>query len=245
MPCCYLPEIDSKENTFVIQGEEFHHLSQVVRKREGEEILVTSGTGILAKCLILEIERKLMIIEIKSKEYYKRSTPQMALGFALLKNKHDNMIIEKVTELGCSSFYPLETERTVRHISDNLISKLHKVAISAIKQCDNAWLPEINECYNLREIPSRMKEDGYLPVVALETENTVNLQELKRIYPDRSMGIIIGPEGGFTKTEIEFFKEEQIATFSLGNHTLRAETAAITAISQLAGINLYSDKNYY
>ena len=245
MPSYYLPQIEAEQPQYIITGEEFHHLSQVLRKKQGDTILVTSGSGILAECLIISIQRKELVIEIVNKQRLSRSKPQMALGFALLKNKHDNLIIEKATELGCGVFYPLETVRTVRRNSANQQQKFIKTGIAAMKQCDNAWLPEIKECHNLKDIPSLMREDGFIPVVALETERQRSLPEIIATYPDQPLGIIIGPEGGFAREEIDFFNREEVMSFSLGNHILRAETAAISSIAQLAGINFNLNRNYY
>ena len=246
MPCYYVPAIcDSQEGQYSIEGEEFHHISQVLRKREGDTILVTSGCGLLADCRIVKIERRSLLIEIENRQTYERSEPRMALAFALLKNKHDSLIIEKATELGCSRFYPLETERTIRKNSANQQNKFHKIAIAAMKQCDNAWLPLINECVDLRKIPDLMRKDGFVPVVALETERQRSLFEIKNQFPGGSLGIIIGPEGGFSQQEKEFLSKEEVISFSLGNHILRAETAAIAALSQLSGLNYNLNKEYY
>lgn len=246
MPCYYLPVIsDSLDSEYYIEGEEFHHISQVLRKRAGDSILVTNGKGILAECQIVNIEKRRLLIEITNQQAYERSKPQMALAFALLKNKHDSMIIEKATELGCSLFYPLETERTVRKNSPNQQNKFQKITIAAMKQCDNAWLPRVKECVDLRAIPELMRKDGYVPVVALETERKRSLFEIKSQFLQEPLGIIIGPEGGFSQQEKDFFIKEKVISFSLGNHILRAETAAIAAISQLSGLNYNLNREYY
>ncbi|MCF7911060.1 MAG: 16S rRNA (uracil(1498)-N(3))-methyltransferase [Candidatus Cloacimonetes bacterium] len=245
MPCYYLPQIETEQKQYFITGEEFHHLSQVMRKRQGDNILVSSGSGILANCKITSIEPKRVLIEIVEKQILPRSQPQMALGFALLKNKHDSLIIEKATELGCAVFYPLETQRTVRRNSANQQQKFHKTGIAAMKQCDNAWLPEIKECHILSEIPAVMRQDGFIPVVALETERQRTLPEILAEFPEKPLGIIIGPEGGFSAEEIDFFVREEVMSFSLGNHILRAETAAISSLAQLAGLNFNLNRDYY
>jgi 16S rRNA (uracil1498-N3)-methyltransferase len=245
MPCYYLPEIKNKGEFFTIQGEEFHHLCQVLRMKENQEILLTSGTGVLATCRIVQIDRKKAQIKIIQRDIYKRSEPQMALAFALLKNKHDNLIIEKATEIGCSRFYPFETERTVRRDSRNLIPRFQKIAISAVKQCDNAFIPLIAECESFEDIFSTIIADGFLPVVALENCKNFYLPEIQKSNPLQAIALVIGPEGGFSENEITFMKDNNILTTSLGNHILRAETAAIAAIAQLAALNLQRDNHYY
>jgi 16S rRNA (uracil1498-N3)-methyltransferase len=245
MPSFYLSTIDSERTIYEMSGEEAHHLNQVMRKREGDTIQLTSGDGVLAEAVILESEKRHLVIEIISSRHIKQSTPRMALGFALLKNKHDSLIIEKATELGCSSFYPLLTTRTVRSNSENLTDKFKKTAIAAIKQCDNAWCPLIKDCLTLEEQINQIRRDGFLPVAALETKPGVNLYDIWQKHPGQDMCLIIGPEGGFCEEEMEFFRKEKVDTFSLGNHILRAETAAIAAIAQLTGFNFSKDSQYY
>lgn len=245
MPCYYLPELVAENSLINLQGEEYHHLVQVMRKRRGDSIKVTNGKGILAECRIQQIDKKQVTLEVIGRESIERSKPQMALAFSLLKNKHDSLIIEKATELGCSVFYPIETERSVRRKSTNLETKFEKTAIAAIKQCDNAWLPEIKNCQILEAALDQIRKDGFLPVAALENYRGTYLSEIKQENSSEPICIVIGPEGGFSEEEIDLFRREEVLPVSLGNHVLRAETAAITAISQLLLLNLQSMENYY
>ena len=172
-----------------------------------------------------------------------RSQPQIAVAFPLLKNKHDSMIIEKLTELGVKDFFPITTERTVRKPSVNTVEKFNKVAIAAMKQCDNAFLPTIHEVQSLSELLEKMIE--YVPVAALEIGKHKTMKEIVANSQKSSICIIIGPEGGFDKGEIDYLQYKHVETFTLGNHILRAETAAIASVSQLVGTFLQNDPEYY
>ncbi|MCF7919328.1 MAG: 16S rRNA (uracil(1498)-N(3))-methyltransferase [Candidatus Cloacimonetes bacterium] len=245
MPSFYYPEIEKGHSVYTVKGEEYHHIIQVLRKRTGDQVLITTGRGILAEAEIQEVTKKELLISVTKITEFKQTHPYMALGFALLKNRHDHLIIEKCTELGCQAFYPVETERTIRKGNDNLSDKLLKVAIAAIKQCDNAWLPEIGECHDLETTLQKMRSDGFLPVVALETGESEHLFTVRESAGDQPLGLIIGPEGGFSEAERKLFELEKVQTITLGNHILRAETAAIAAISLLAGVNHYHNRDYY
>ena len=96
-----------------------------------------------------------------------KSQPQIAVAFPLLKNKHDGMIVEKLTELGVKDFFPIITERTVRKLSANTVEKFHKVAIAAMKQCDNAFLPEIAPPEMQDKVSAKGFALGYLGSVFL------------------------------------------------------------------------------
>jgi len=243
MPCFYAPDMKINDKVIIISGTEHHHIVHVFRRKNGDSITISNGNGLLADGIISSIEKKTLIISINRIKSIQKSFPQIAIAFPLLKNKHDNMIIEKLTELGVKDFFPIVTERTVRKPSENTIEKFNKVAIAAMKQCNNAFLPKIHDVRSLSELINEMKE--YTPVVALEIGKHKTLNEFMANSESKSICIIIGPEGGFDEKEIEFLIKENITTFTLGNHILRAETAAIASISQLVSILLKNNPDYY
>jgi len=199
---------------------------------------------LLAKAKILSINKKNLTVSILSINKKKQSQTKIAVAFSILKNKHDFMIIEKLTELGIKEFFPLITDRTIRKPSKNTIIKFKKTAVAAIKQCDNAFLPKVNITTSLTEFLENIKEN-YKPVVALEAGENRQLWEVLSSLNEENICLIIGPEGGFTYEEIEMFKNKKIRTFSLGNHIVRAETAAIAASAQLVGYFLKENPEYY
>lgn len=244
MPSFYTPHLKIDDRILIISDEEYHHISHVFRKKIGDEILLTSGNGLLAKAEIISINRKNLEVEILKIAQEKTSQPVMAVAFPLLKNKHDFLIVEKLTELGVKEFFPIITDRTVKKPSVNTIEKFEKSAISAIKQCDNAFLPVINKCTIIKELVQNLKEKKYIPAVALEFGQHKQISEIAR-GSEQPVCLIIGPEGGFSKEEAEFFLKNDVISFTLGNHILRAETAAIAATSQLLAHYLDKDPRYY
>ena len=244
MPCFYTPELKEQDSEIMISGEEYHHIIDVFRKPIEAEILLNNGKGLLAKAKILSINKKNLTVSILSINKEKRSQPKIAVAFSILKNKHDFMIIEKLTELGIKEFFPIITDRTVRKPSKNTTIKFKKTAVAAIKQCDNAFLPKVNITTSLTEFLENIKEN-YKPVVALEVGENRQLWEVVSSLNEENICLIIGPEGGFTYEEIEMFKNKKIRTFSLGNHIVRAETAAIAASAQLVGYFLKENPEYY
>ena len=243
MPCFYAPEMRINDDLIIISGTEHHHICHVFRKKVEDKIVLSNGMGLLAEGKIINISKKHLTVTINKMTTMQKSQPQLAVAFPLLKNKHDSMIVEKLTELGVKDFFPIITERTVRKPSVNTVEKFNKVAIAAMKQCDNAFLPTIHNVRSLTELIEEMKD--ITPVVALEIGRHEILNEVVATSGERSTCIIIGPEGGFSKDEIEYLQNKQVKTFTLGNHILRAETAAIASISQLVGSFLQSDPDYY
>ncbi len=244
MPCFYTPELKEQNSEIMISGEEYHHIIDVFRKPIEAEILLTNGKGLLAKAKIISIRKKNLTVSIIVIDKEKQSQPKIAVAFSILKNKHDFLVIEKLTELGIKEFFPIFTDRTVRKPSKNTTIKFKKTAVAAIKQCDNAFLPKVNITTNLTEFLENIREN-YQPVVALEAGENRQLWEVLSSLNEENICLIIGPEGGFTFEEIEMFKNKKIQTFSLGNHIVRAETAAIAASAQLVGYFLKNNSEYY
>lgn len=244
MPSFYTPELEAKTKTLVIRDEEFHHISRVFRKRVGEEIVLTSGSGVIAQAIISQMNKKELMVDITESHLEQAASPSIAVAFPLLKNKHDAMIVEKLTELGVKNFFPVVSERCVRQPNQNTREKFEKIAIAAIKQCDNAYLPTVYECSDLEELVPLLKDQGYLPCVALEFGEHKLLDKIAA-ESAKPLCLIIGPEGGFTQEEADYFLKNEVALFSLGNHILRAETAAIAATAQLLAYYLNQNPEYY
>ncbi len=243
MPSFYTPNLKFDDINSIIEGEEYHHISHVFRKRIGDEILLTNGKGLLAGALITDIDKKIIKVKILNIKKEISSNPPIAMAFPLLKNKHDFLIVEKLTELGVKEFFPIITNRSVRISSSNTQEKFEKTAIAAIKQCDNAFLPKIHLTQNLQDFLENLTD--FQPFAALETGKHKNLFNLVKEFKGRPICLIIGPEGGFDESEISLFKQKEIPTFTLGNHILRAETAAIAAATQTIALLLENDENYY
>lgn len=242
MPCFYAPNLNKDSVKLTISGDENHHIIHVFRKSQNDEILLTNGSGLIAKAIIKTISRRNLTVLIQSIQEVTTSNPKIAVAFSLLKNKHDAVIIEKLTELGVKEFFPIITQRSVRKTSSNTVEKFKKIAISAIKQCDNAFLPKIHQVLSLKTFLDSRKY--YQLVVALETGKHKTITKLLPKI-DKPVCVVIGPEGGFDKSEIEMFKQKEIPAFTLGNHILRAETSAIAAASQVLGYFLSKDPEYY
>ena len=106
MPSFYTPNLTENNENLIIRGDEFHHIKNVFRKQIGDEILLTNGSGILAKAEISEILKTEIAVNILSIKKLDISEQKIAIAFPFLKNKHDNLIVEKLTELGVKDFFP-------------------------------------------------------------------------------------------------------------------------------------------
>lgn len=242
MPGFYTPELLASSKELDIIGNEYHHIVHVFRKQINDDILLTSGRGILARAKIIAIDKKKIEVKILEISQPQNSQPSISVALPLLKNKHDNLIVEKLTELGVREFYPILTERTIRKAHKNICQKFEKVAVAAIKQCDNAYLPKIHQPLTLIKLLPKLPAEVQ-PIAALEFGQHPLISQV--VDPQTATCLIIGPEGGFSPTEAEFMLANRVKTITLGNHILRAETAAITAVSQLLACYLSANPSYY
>lgn len=244
MPCFFAPEMNEADKSLKITGDEYHHIAKVFRKEVGDVIPVTNGKGIMAEAVITHLMDGFLQVRLEKIDEIPPSKPRLAVAFALLKNKNDMFVVEKLTELGVKEFFPFTSVRTIRRSTPRTRQKFEKIAISAIKQCDNAWLPEIHKPMGLKLVLDALLFKGYQPLIAYENEDSTRMID---ILPQMSGNIclVIGPEGGFSPDEAVLFMDKNMSTFTLGNHVLRAETAAIAGSAIIIGKFLESNRDYY
>ena len=234
-----MPSFYSKFNENDIEHEitepESHHITRVFRHKIGDLISLINGKGLLANGQILEIYKKSIKVRLSDFTFTPPIIGKISCAFSLLKNKHDLLIVEKLTELGVNDLFPLISTNSVKLSKENTLEKMILTSIAAAKQCNNPWLPEINPVLYLAQGLDFIKRKNYIPLVASEVEREKKLSFILQNskFIDKNICIIIGPEGGFTKEEFALFNENNIEQFSLGKNILKAETAAICAISQI------------
>ncbi len=231
MPSFYAPQLSPETQNLILSGDEAHHISRVFRHRVGDMIKLNSGVGSIAKAEITGIEKRdveLKILEVHSES---KPAPEYAVAFSLLKSKHDEQIVEKVTELGAMSFYPLLTDYSVRLQSKNTVERFERISLAAIKQCDNPWLPHISEPMPLDTALKMIVQEGFTPLICSERKPEIWLYHIvkdSRIKPC----FLVGPEGGWSEAELALFERQHFLEISISKLTLRAETAAIAIAAQ-------------
>lgn len=212
------------KGTLSLEGDEFRHLSRVMRKREGDEIELVNGKNALALARIDSLHKAYAELSILKTEERDPALPPLILVQALPKLSNLELIIQKGTELGVSTFYLFpSTLSEKKELSDNQKKRLHHILIGAMKQCGRLDLPEIK--WGLPKL-----------------EGNVYYGDLSEKAPSlASIGVlpatlIVGPEKGFTEEEIEKFAEKGKGA-SLGPYILRTETAALAGLAILAAKN--------
>jgi len=203
---------------------EAQHCLKVLRLGQGAEISVTDGKGLMGKARIVDANpKKCKLTVFDSSLKPKDWEGSVWLGVAPTKNL-DRMewLVEKGTEIGCDGFLFIRTARTERDQIN--LERLGKVALSAMKQSGQAWMPELSWAGKWSSIP--WANFDRLITADLGSENkTLNRK------PNESCLILIGPEGDFTPQELEDLKQRKAESIKLRPQVLRTETAALYALS--------------
>lgn len=235
---------DIQGKKFVLRGPEAFHVTRVLRCREGQTIELFDGHGGRYMGLIQSIRKDGTVegtVTGKVHETAEAVPVRLNLYLSLLKASHWEFALEKGTELGVASFIPVVTPRTVvqlRSLSKNKEARWGKIVTAAAKQCKRADLPSIQSPVHFRDAIVKDCKSG-LTLVAWEKHSTTStyaglrtvLREARKKHKNMAVNLFIGPEGGFSDEEIELAECEGAALFGLGSNTLRAETAALAAIS--------------
>ena len=212
-----------------IDGDEFAHLTHVMRKRPGDTIRVVNGTGAAFDCTITEISKRTARCEITGTHLRLNESPvDVTLGVAILKNASKfDFLVEKVTELGINRIVPLLTERTIpRHAKTG---RWQKLALAAMKQSCRCVLPRVEEPESLESFITSIP-NAALKLIPHEKAGP-RLQDTLLHAKHPSITICIGPEGGFSDEEIDRAQGAGFLPVSLGPRRLRTETAAIVGVA--------------
>ena len=244
----YVPPTNISPPHLTIDGEEFKHLTHVMRKGPGDEIRVVDGKGNVYDVRIASIVRRTahcMIIDQRVMENEPAISVTLAAGVVKNGARYD-FLVEKATELGVRTIVPLSTERTIpQHAKTD---RWQKLAIAAMKQSGRCVLPKvlpltsfdrfITGAYAGREsiqpLQGRISQPIAPPLKLIphEKETARSLREALAGGP-RDTILCIGPEGGFSDREIDEAVNAGFLPVSLGPRRLRTETATIAALSML------------
>jgi 16S rRNA (uracil1498-N3)-methyltransferase len=204
-------------------GPEAHHLATVRRFVAGDSVTLFNGDGREFAARIVEADKKRATLRVTAIE-----SPERELGFslhiasALPKGDRGDFLIEKLTELGVTDFTPLATERAIVKADNAKTDKLRRAVIEASKQCGRNVLMRIHS--PARWLDWCVRQTGRRLIAHLNQKSEVRSQKSVE-----AVLVAIGPEGGFTKGEVDAALAAGWELLSLGPRTLRVETAAIAA----------------
>lgn len=234
MDLFYTPNehIDLQAGRLSMEGDEFHHLARVLRKKTGEKFLVTDGRGLRCEVAITSIGKQSLEGEILGHQFVEKPGTETAVALSLLKApQRFDIFLEKATELGISRIIPMITERTVSQPSNEKISgkllRWGNIVQSAAKQSKRFYFPTIANPSSFRDVLGIQGYDNRL----IPFEGAAAFPSAE--YSGRSTLFLVGPEGGFTINEVEEARTAGFRDVTLGKTILRAETAALFAVAMV------------
>jgi len=209
------------------------HIVQVLRMKKGEKINLTDGKGNLLTCSITDIHKKHCRVKVQGTRHKEQESRKVSIAISLLKNpSRFEWFLEKATEIGVNEIVPLICERTEKEKFRH--ERLQTILVSAMLQSQQCWLPVLHEPIAY-ELLFRQEEVANVSqkFIAHCTENEkANLNAL--VNETLPAGIIlIGPEGDFTKEEIDLAIRHHFIPVALGQTRLRSETAGMVAATIL------------
>ena len=222
------------DNKIVIKDKElYNHLIKVRRTKIGENLLFLDENEIQYETILSLISSNEFVCEIqKSYQSNRKLDLNLYVAQSVLNSDDQTSSIQKATELGVKGIIPLHTDNCAVKESfiKNKIDKWQKIAIESVKQCERADIPQVYDLAKLEEI---IKIFDYVIVFA-ERDTDITFFDYVRenkIENDKKILVVIGPEGGFSQREFDFFKEKKLPLITLGNLIYRADTALTSALT--------------
>lgn len=223
MQLFYEPNFDLSAKTILINAEESRHISKVLRKKIGEEIFITNGSGLLAKGKLSSNHPKKCEIEVINIEKSKSPIHHLHIAIAPTKtNDRFEWFLEKCTEIGIQEITPLLCEHSERRTIKQ--ERYEKVLQSAMKQSLSTFLPKLN---TLTPFSNFITSEFDSNKIIAHCENG-RKERLSEIVAKDNL-ILIGPEGDFSTNEINLALQNNFKAVTLSDSRLRTETAGIVA----------------
>ena len=225
------------EGRFTVTGDDMHHLVRVVRIKKGEIIRVSTAAGNNYLCAVSDILDKELLVDVNEQVNSTELSNYIYLFQAIPKGDKMETIIEKTVELGVYEIIPVQMKNCIVKLDDkkkkNKLSRYQTVALTAAKQSKRSIVPAIHDVLSFKEA---MEYAANLDLLLLPYESKNGMKDtydvINGLQKGQSVGIFIGPEGGFDESEIELVKDK-CKLISLGRRILRTETAAICSLSML------------
>ncbi|WP_436517157.1 16S rRNA (uracil(1498)-N(3))-methyltransferase [Ekhidna sp. To15] len=232
MAIFYQNHIQEGEN--FLSEEESKHCAQVLRHQKGDEILVFDGNGGEHRSVLTQINKKSCAFNVIESIHNSKKRFKTHLAIAPTKNADRiEWLIEKLCEIGVDEVTFILSKHSER--KKLRLDRLEKKAISAMKQSRNPFLLKLNELTPLDSFLAQ--NDAEIKLIAHVDDSHRYISE--SLYDNRSVAILIGPEGDFSLDEVQLAKSHGFETISLGQNTLRTETAGFVACCLVNSANTY------
>lgn len=233
MPHFFINSNSKTDNKIVVSdADNYRHIARSLRARVGENLLLIDENQIQYETKIKEINSREIICEVEKSYPSKRDLEfDLYLAQSPLRSDAQLTVMEKATELGVRGVYPVFTENCALKV--NKQEKWQKVMNEASKQCERAKIPT---CYEPITFDELLAKPFDKVIVLAERSTEKSLKQYLSEKPTKKgekILAIIGPEGGFSQKEFDYFKSKNLPLISLGDLILKAETAVIVTLGDI------------
>lgn len=222
----YHPQLLESDINVELSAEESAHATRSRRLRVGQGISLFNGKGLVATAELSSLNRGRVQANIQQCQHLARNQTKISVFTAIPKGDRQRFMVEALCQLGVDQITPLNCEHSVTRCSEKIIKKWQRYAIEACKQSQNGWLPHVQQGQKIGHcLEGENAIDGLVLFADPAGEwpaSTDFITEQKNIF--------IGPEGGFSTTEIELFNAFGATPLRLSDNILRIETAAIASV---------------
>ncbi len=222
------PQDIDANGEIVVFGDEFLHMTKVLRYKIGYKAIVCANDGIERYCTIKQIDRDRAILSVDDENVQDKKRVHVTLFAGLLKNNKLDFTIQKAVELGIDEVRPFLSSNTAE--TKFAKDRADKIALEAAKQCGSAYLTKVGELCDFQDV-IRAFGDFDKVLFAYEDEKKNRIKDCD--LSGKKIALIVGAEGGFTPEEAQIAKESGAQIVTLGRRILRAETASIVASALL------------
>lgn len=242
----FLPDLDLGTETVQIDGGDYHHLAHVLRARPGDSLVVLDNAGLARRAEILAVDRRTVTLRLREPVPTAPEPPiSLTVAQALGKGDRFEQVVQHATEIGACAFVPLVTERAVLRLEARAAEarrrRWHLIVKGAAEQAGRARIPSVEPVTALTTLTARFAH--FASVLLLHPGGERLSETLRGLALRRSSGgagiqgssllLLVGPEGGFSPKEVATVQAAGGRAVSLGPYTLRTETAALVAVSQI------------
>ena len=235
MHSCYVSPLHTFEDTLCISESERHHLLNVLRLRTGSQIEVFDGVGNCYIASLCDTRTSPLQAKILHHQFQPHTPPYITLFQGLPKFDKMDLIVQKTTEIGVNQIAPMICQRSIPKpvVQQKRTARWQRIANEAAKQCKRSHFAHVLAPQGLDGcLGGEVVGHFDLLILLWEGEKQQGLKEiLCNHQAAKSVGLFVGPEGGFTNEEVEMAVQSGCLAATLGDNILRTETAAIVGVA--------------
>ena len=235
MHSCYVLPPQISEDTIHISESERHHLLNVLRLRADDQVEVFDGEGNRYVASLCDTRTSPLQAKILQHQFHPHTPPYITLFQGLPKFDKMDLIVQKTTEVGVNEIAPIICQRSIPKsvVQQKRTTRWQRIANEAAKQCKRPHFVHVLAPQGLEGCLGRVNHFDLL-ILLWEGEKRQGLKEILRNHGEaKSVGLFVGPEGGFTDEEVELAVQNGCVSATFGENILRTETAAIVSVASM------------